>query len=143
MRFILGPRRFASPAAILGGCLVLWLSGCGGGTTPSSSGGGSGNCESGTAAVSGLGTPAAIVSATDQLQFSPATATAHVGQVVEWTVDGMMTHTITFESVNASCLSDPQLLPGSTWEVKFTQAGTYDYKCTLHPGMNGTVTISP
>jgi len=140
---MLGQSGFASSAAIVGASLIFWLSGCGGGTTPPNSGGASSNCEAGTAAVSGLGAPAATVSATNQLQFSPATATAHVGQVVEWTVDGMMTHTITFESVNASCLSDPQLLPGSTWEVKFTQAGTYDYKCTLHPGMNGTVTISP
>jgi plastocyanin len=137
-----GGRGFALPVAIAGGCLVLWLAGCGG-TTPSNSGGGSGNCGSGTAAVSGLGTPAKTVSATDQLQFSPATATAHVGQVVEWTAGSTMTHTITFQSANASCLSDPQLLPGSTWEVKFTQTGTYDYICTLHPGMNGTVSVSP
>jgi plastocyanin len=67
----------------------------------------------------------------------------HVGQIVEWTVTGTLTHTITFESTNATCLSDPLLEPGSTWEVKFTQAGTYDYKCTLHPGMMGTVTVSP
>ncbi len=52
----------------------------------------------------------------------------HVGQIVEWTVTGTLTHPITFESTNATCLSDPLLEPGSTWEVKFTQAGTYDYK---------------
>ena len=51
-------------------------------------------------------------------------------------------HTVTFDSSNASCLSDLALNPGSTWEVKFTQAGTYTYHCTVHPGMNGSITIS-
>jgi plastocyanin len=82
------------------------------------------------------------VESNDQLQFSPSSQTAKVGQIVQWTNPGTVAHTITFDSSNASCLSDSQIAPGSTWEVKFTQAGTYSYKCTIHPGMNGTLTVS-
>ena len=143
MRFMRERRAVASRLGISGGWLMLLLAGCGGGPAPSNSGAGNGGGGPGTAVVSGRGTPSVAVAATDQLKFSPAIAPVHVGQIVEWTVDGTMTHTVTFLSANASCLSDPQLEPGSSWEVKFTQAGTYDYKCTIHPGMTGTVTVSP
>ena len=144
MRFTRKRRAVASRLGVSGGALaLLLLVGCGGGPAPSNSGAGTGSCGPGTAVVSGIGTPTVAVVATDQLKFSPAIASVHVGQVVEWTVNGTMIHTITFLSANAACLSDPQLEPGSSWEVKFTQAGTYDYKCTIHPGMKGTVTVSP
>ena len=38
--------------------------------------------------------------------------------------------------------SDPSIVPGATWEVKFSKAGTYAYKCTIHPGMNGSLTVA-
>lgn len=38
-------------------------------------------------------------------------------------------------------LSDPTLAPGATWEIKLTQAGTYPYRCTIHPGMNGMLVV--
>lgn len=128
-------------AAATGAGVALALASCGsGGSAPSSSGTG---CSAGAAAVSSLGTPAATVVATDQLLFMPATQAARVGQVIEWTAPGTSAHTVTFQASGASCLSDAQLSAGSTWEVKFSQPGTYAYKCTVHPGMNGTVTISP
>ena len=93
----------------------------------------------GTAGVN-LGTPTVTVVATDQLAFSPASQNAHVGDIIQWTVPGTSSHTVTFD--NHSDLSDLSLLPGGTWEVKFTTAGTYAYTCTVHPGMNGTIVVS-
>jgi len=93
----------------------------------------------GTAGVN-LGTATVTVVATDQLAFSPTSQTAHVGDIVQWTVPGTTSHTVTFAS--HSDLSDLSLLPGGTWEVKFTVAGTYPYTCTVHPGMNGTIVVS-
>ncbi len=87
-----------------------------------------------------LGPPSVRVAATDQLMFSPARATLQVGQIVEWTNTGSVIHTVTF--THYPYLSDPTLAPGGTWEVKFNEAGTYAYQCTIHAGMRGTLVVT-
>ena len=83
------------------------------------------------------------VDATDNLVFVPASTTAQVGDVVEFKNTGTVTHTVTFQDPNDGCLSDATLMAGSTWEVKFTAAGTYNYMCTIHaPNMKGEITVT-
>ena len=93
----------------------------------------------GRAGVS-LGSADVRVSATDQLTFVPATQHARVGQVIQWTNSGTVLHTVTFDPYPS--LSDDALQPGATWSVRFTKPGTYAYRCTIHPGMNGTLVVS-
>ena len=96
----------------------------------------------GTAAASGLGTPATKVTATSGLSFSPGNITVATGQVIQWTVaSDSVPHNVTFDS-NSDLTSPASLGPGETWEVKFTVAGTYSYRCTIHDGMNGQVTVT-
>jgi plastocyanin len=33
------------------------------------------------------------------------------------------------------------LQQGNRWQVQFTTAGTYKYRCTFHPGMTGQITV--
>lgn len=124
--------------AFVGGCFVLGaVAACGNGGTasPTASTGKS----VGTAGVR-LGTPSEHVAASDKLVFVPATQTLHVGDIVQWTNSGTVAHTVTFDSHPS--LTDPsQLAPGETWEVKLTQAGTFSYRCTIHPGMAGTLVV--
>ena len=120
-----------------GGMLALGLAACGNGAPASSSSGTTG-CTAGTASA-GSAAADVKVSATDALQFSPTTTTAKVGQVVQWTNTGSVLHNITFDQ---GCLTDSAFQPGATWEIKFTAAGTYNYKCTIHPGMDAKITIS-
>jgi len=127
--------------SLVGLCALgaLALSACGNGVPAASgAGGGGGGSADGTAGVN-LGPPDVKVLGTDQLQFSPVSQTASVGQIVQWSNPGTVAHTITFDTEPS--LSDSQITPGGTWEVKFKKAGTYTYKCTIHPGMNGTLTI--
>jgi plastocyanin len=130
-------------ALALCGLGTALLAACGNGVPPGS--GSSGGAASGGGASVGtagtnLGTAAVKIQATDQLQFSPSSQSASVGQVIEWTNPGTVAHTITFDT--ATSLSDPTIAPGGTWEVKFSKAGTYTYKCTIHPGMDGKLTVS-
>jgi plastocyanin len=84
-------------------------------------------------------TAAFTVKQTDQLQFSPSSATIKAGQVLEWTNSGQVAHNVTFDSYPA--ISSDTMNGGDTFEVKFTQPGTYQFHCTFHPGMEGTVTV--
>ena len=123
----------------LSAAATLTLIACGNGVPqqPGGSGGGGGSSV-GTAGAK-LGTADVKVDATDQLQFSPNSSSAKVGQIIQWTNAGSVLHNVTFD---VSSLSDSGLAPGGTWEVKFTKAGSYHYVCTFHAGMEGTVTVS-
>lgn len=121
------------------GAVMAVTAACGDGApTPSSSGS---SASVGTGAPSGLGTPAVTITMESSLSFSPATASAKVGQVVEW--DNPATgvpHNATFDDPS---ITSGTVAPGSTWQVKFSTAGTYKYQCTFHqPSMVGTLTVS-
>ncbi len=88
-----------------------------------------------------LGTAAVIISATDQDTFDPVMQKATLGEIIEWKDDGSVAHNIIF-SDDAS-ISDPVIEGGGgVWQVKFTTAGTYQYSCTIHAGMVGTIVVS-
>lgn len=80
------------------------------------------------------------ISATEGLVFLPASITAHVNDVVEWTNTGLVSHTVTFSAF--PYLTDVSLQPGATWEIRFSRPGTYRYVCTIHSGMVGSITVS-
>ncbi len=125
--------------AVLG--LAAALSACGNGPPAGSSGSGSAPTI-GLGKPSGLGTPAVTVTATSADQFNPGKSTAKVGQVVQWTVaPDSVPHNVTWDT-DQSINSPPSIGPGQTWQVKFTTAGTYTYHCTIHPGMDGKITVS-
>ena len=122
------------------GAVIAVTAACGDGApTPSSSGSGGGSA--GTGATTGLGTPAVTITMESNLSFSPKTASAKVGDVVEWQNPASgVPHNATFDDPS---ITSGTVAPGSTWQVKFKTAGTYNYQCTFHqPSMVGTLTIS-
>jgi plastocyanin len=124
-------------------CAAVLLMGCGSASTNSGSTGTPAAACSGSAAVTGLGTPTTTIDATDALVFDPSSATTQVGDVLEFKNTGSVEHTVTFQDASDGCLTDATLDPGSTWQVKFTQPGTYNYLCTIHaPNMKGTITVT-
>jgi len=85
-------------------------------------------------------TAAATDKQTDDLAFSPTSVTIKAGQVLEWTNSGTVAHNVTFDAYPD--ISSDTMNGGDKFEVKFTQPGTYQFHCTFHPGMQGTVTVT-
>jgi plastocyanin len=128
-------------AAGLGVATALLFAACGngppageGGTSGAASGGG----DVGTKVTATSG--AATVDMTDSLKFQPASASVKVGDTVLWTNGSSVAHNVTFDSY--SSISSDSLSNGDKYAVKFTKAGSYQYHCTFHPGMDGTVSVS-
>lgn len=126
------------PTGLLGlGCgALLALSACGNGPPPDQGGGGgTGGGDSGIQTVSGQTAAGSPVQATDELKFNPQSRNAKVGDVVEWDGGGV-DHNVTFDA------GPKQDLPGGgKVQFKFTVAGSFNYQCTIHPGMTGSLTV--
>ena len=77
----------------------------------------------------------------DNFAFSPANITVKKGTTVTWTNKDSATHTVTSTSGPAS-FDSGNLPNGKTYSFTFNTAGTYQYHCTIHSGMTGTVTVT-
>lgn len=73
--------------------------------------------------------------------FTPDQSDIKAGGTVTYTWAGGP-HNVTFSSPPASVPNSGDMTSG-TFPVTFTQAGTYNYQCTIHAGMKGTVTVHP
>jgi plastocyanin len=131
-----------SIAVIVGIGLALTISGCGNGPPEvAGAGGGGGGAPIGTAGATLPGTAAKTVSATSDLTFSPKSITVKAGDVIKWTNTGSVPHNVTFDAYPDLSDTSQNLAQGDSWEVKITVAGTYAYHCTIHPGMDGQITV--
>jgi plastocyanin len=74
------------------------------------------------------------------MAFSPASYTVKAGITVTWTNNDNMIHTVT---ANDSSFSSGNISIGSSYSMTFSVAGTYPYHCTIHPGMKGSVVVTP
>lgn len=72
------------------------------------------------------------------LAFNPSSITVSVGTTITWTNKDSFTHNVTSST---QAFSSGSMSPGATFSFKFNTAGTYNYTCTIHPGMNGTVIV--
>jgi plastocyanin len=81
-----------------------------------------------------------IVGSNGASSFSPATAAVKVGQSVAWKNNDSVTH----RPILTDVFDTKALASGATSvSFKMTTAGTYDYKCTIHPSETGTVIVTP
>jgi plastocyanin len=125
-------------------CVALGLvvGGCGGdddddggaqkSEQPAESGGG-GDKQSGGGA--GGGTQVVM----QGIKFDPASVTVSAGDTVTWTNEDSVGHDVTGDGFKSG---DPGgLQNGDTFEHTFDKAGTFDYVCTVHPGMEGSVKV--
>jgi glucose/arabinose dehydrogenase len=68
--------------------------------------------------------------------FEPSQTEAETGGAVHWSWTGQAPHNVSGEGFNS-----PTQRTG-TFEHVFTTPGTFDYVCTLHPEMTGTIVVT-
>jgi len=80
----------------------------------------------------------------NQTCFSPSELPILLGSNVTWLNDGGVIHTVT----SGNPLEGPDgtfdsgiIMSGDTFSHTFTEAGNYQYFCTIHPWMTGTVIV--
>ncbi len=73
------------------------------------------------------------------LEIAPATASAKVGDTIEWINRDVLAHTATARNGDF----DVVLPPNKTASLVLKKAGTVDYYCRYHPNMKATLTVVP
>jgi len=68
--------------------------------------------------------------------FNPESVTISTGDTVRWTNLDSANHTATGSTFDSGILQE-----GESYEFQFTDAGTYEYSCLIHPSMRGSVIV--
>jgi plastocyanin len=76
----------------------------------------------------------------DGFAFVPATLTVRAGGAVTWTNHDEEPHTV---AASDGTFHSPGMGTGATFSHTFAAAGTFDYVCSIHPMMHGTVVVTP
>ena len=75
----------------------------------------------------------------ENLEISPAEASAKVGDTIEWINKDIFAHTATARNGDW----DVTIPPMKTVTSVLKTAGTVEYYCRFHPNMKATLTIAP
>lgn len=75
----------------------------------------------------------------DNFAFAPATLTVKAGSTVTWTNRDEEPHTV---AAGDGSFHSPGMGTGATYLRTFPTAGTFDYVCSIHPMMHGTVVVT-
>ena len=101
---------------------------CSSSSNPTTPSGGSGNNVSIVSGASAMTTAA----------YSPNPIVLAVGGTATWKNNDSVAHTAT---ANDGTWDSGSIAPGASFSRTFPAAGSFPYKCTIHPGMVGTVTV--
>lgn len=68
--------------------------------------------------------------------FSPSSVTVAKGTRVTWINNDSAPH-----QIKGDVFASPTLAQGENWYYISNQAGTFNYHCSIHPSMTGSVTV--
>ena len=85
-------------------------------------------------------TPAPNEVVIDDSAFSPTAITVPRGTKVTWVNKDYDPHTVV-DASDAKRFKSPALDTDETFSFTFSEAGTFQYFCTIHPRMQGTVVV--
>ena len=70
------------------------------------------------------------------MAFYSASLTITAGASVKWTNNDAYSHTVTADD---GSFDSGSIAPGGTYSHTFAVAGTYNYHCSIHPGMKASI----
>src|SRR5262249_49287709 len=76
----------------------------------------------------------------DNFTFVPARLTVKAGTTVTWRTEDDIPHTVTS---SARLFKSKALDTDDSFSFTFTEPGTYEYFCSLHPRMTATIVVKP
>ena len=126
-------RRHRFPA--LAAAFALGLAGCGGSDDPTATGPASNPGASETAPQDQAGTKVTM----KDIEYKPSELKVKVGETVTWVNEDTVEHDVA--ATSGDDLKSELFGKGKTYAYKTTKAGKIAYVCTVHPGMEGTLTV--
>jgi len=73
----------------------------------------------------------------ENFAFNPETLNIQKGTTVTWSNKDNVQHTVTSDIFDSGNLGK-----GGSFSYTFNQAGTFEYKCTIHPYMKGKIIVT-
>jgi plastocyanin len=97
-------------------------------------------CSSSSAPTGGSSTvsggPATVT--VQNFSFNPGDLTVKTGTKVTWKFEDSVQHNVTAGDKSFKSNDESK---GGSYSFTFNKAGSYDYTCTIHPQMHGSVTV--
>jgi len=81
--------------------------------------------------------PVAHIMTIDAFEFKPPTLTVDPGDTIVWRNSDSVPHTITAKGA----FDSGAIAAGATWKYTAKTSGRFDYICTFHPTMKGTLIV--
>ncbi|MGD2082619.1 MAG: cupredoxin family copper-binding protein [Chromatiales bacterium] len=73
------------------------------------------------------------------MRFAPSTLRIEAGETVRWEQQDRMPHIV--KSATAGGFESKRLSAGEGFSHTFEEPGTYEYYCSIHPSMRGSVVV--
>jgi plastocyanin len=132
-RSITFPRRVIVAAVLVATSAGL-LTSCSSSGSKSPSGGSSSSSSSASTSAASSGNTVQV----KDFSFEPGDLTVAKGTKVTWDFDDTTAHNVTADN---KAFASPTVNKGHTFSYTFNTAGKYNYICTIHQYMKGTITV--
>jgi hypothetical protein len=141
--------KFGRYSGILSLVIAIACSGGGGSTGPGGSSGGSGSGGGGGGGSgndpyggggSGSNCPTNSICMLSST-FDPNTLTIAKGTTIQFVNNSAIAHTVNFDGARPPGVDDVPLNSSGTFARTFNDAGTFNFHCTQHAGMTGSVRV--
>jgi len=75
------------------------------------------------------------------MMFTPSQISIQKGGTVTWTNNDNIVHTVVDDLRNIGGPSSGDIQPGGTYSFTFNKTGSFQYHCSIHPSMRGTIVV--